>query len=237
MRRFPRICHSFGVPRNARCVLAGTAYHVTQRGTDRQRVFFLNSDRKMYLHLLSRNLAGARVRVLAYALMTNHVHAVVVPERADSLAILFRRVHGRYAQYINTRRGRSGHLWQGRFYSCPLEGAHLATALRYVEENPCRAGMVEQPDEYRWSSAAVHLGRRPDDYHVLDLDYWERAGGAETWREMLAAGMDDEQIERLRQCTYGGRPFGGDDFVARMEEVFRRSWRRGGGPKELAKPA
>jgi putative transposase len=117
------------MPRNARCVLPDIAYHVTQRGTDRQRVFFLNSDREMYLRLLSRNLAGSKARVLAYALMTNHIHVIVIPERPDSLAILFRRVHGRYAQYINTRRGRSGHLWQGRFYSCPLDGAHLATAL------------------------------------------------------------------------------------------------------------
>ena len=83
------------MPRNARCVLPGVPYHVTQRGTDRQRVFFLNSDREMYLRLLSRHRAGAKVRVLAYALMTNHIHAVVIPERADSLAVLFRRVGAR----------------------------------------------------------------------------------------------------------------------------------------------
>ena len=225
------------MPRNARCVLPDIPYHVTQRGTDRQRVFFLNSDREMYLRLLSRNLAEARVRVLAYSLMTNHIHAVVIPERADSLALLFRRAHGRYAQYINTRRGRSGHLWQGRFYSCPLDGAHLATALRYVEENPCRAGMAERPEEYRWSSAAVHLGLRADDYGLLDLRYWERAGAASTWKEMFAASVAGEQMERLRQCTYGGRPFGGEEFVSRIEEQFGRSWRRERGAENLAKSA
>lgn len=225
------------MPRNARCVLPGIPYHVTQRGTDRQRVFFLNSDREMYLHLLSRNLAGARVRVLAYTLMTNHVHAIVVPERTDSLALLFRRVHGRYAQYVNTRRGRSGHLWQGRFYSCPLDGAHLATALRYVEENPCRAGIVERPEQYRWSSAAAHLGLRADEFHLIDLRYWERSGGAVTWNQMYAASLAEEEIEALRQCTYGGRPFGGEDFVTRMEEEFRRSWRRKSGSEKLAKSA
>ena len=90
MRIYSQISHFFSMPRNARCVLPGIPYHVTQRGTDRQRVFFLNSDREMYLRLLSRNLSGARVRVLAYALMTNHIHAIVIPERADSLALLFR---------------------------------------------------------------------------------------------------------------------------------------------------
>ena len=225
------------MPRNARCVLPGIPYHVTQRGTDRQRAFFLNSDREMYLRLLSRNLAGAKVRVLAYALMTNHIHAVVIPERADSLAVLFRRVHGRFAQYVNTRRGRSGHLWQGRFYSCPLDGAHVSTALRYVEENPCRAGMAASPQDYRWSSAAAHLGLRGDPYHVLDLDFWERSGGAATWREMFAAQATGEQEEELRSCTYGGRPFGGESFVAAIEDEFKRRWRRHGESEKLARTA
>lgn len=237
MRTFLGISHFFSMPRNARCVLPGIPYHVTQRGTDRQRVFFLNSDREMYLRLLSRNLGGARVRVLAYALMTNHIHAIVIPERADSLAVLFRRVHGRYAQYVNTRRGRSGHLWQGRFYSCPLDGAHLAIALRYVEENPCRAGLVERPEKYRWSSAAVHFGVRRDEYHLIDVPFWERSGGEATWREMYETSLGEEQIEPLRECTYGGRPFGDEDFVARMEEQFGRTWKRNGESKVVAKSA
>ena len=235
--RFSQNLHFPYMPRNARCVLPGIPYHVTQRGTDRQRVFFLNSDREMYLHLLRRNLPQARVRVLAYALMTNHVHAIVIPERAESLAVLFRRVHGRYAQYVNTRRGRSGHLWQGRFYSCPLDGAHLSTALRYVEENPCRAGLAERPEQYRWSSAAAHLGLKEDDYGVLDLNFWERAGAVATWLEMYAAEIGEEQRERLRECTYSGRPFGTEEFVTRMELQFRRVWRQEGGVKPLANSA
>ena len=83
------------MPRNARCVEPGLAYHVTQRGSNRQKVFFTIGDRKMYLSLLRQQTAEAEVRVLAYALMSNHVHLVVIPERADSLAVLFRRLHGR----------------------------------------------------------------------------------------------------------------------------------------------
>lgn len=225
------------MPRNARCVLPGIAYHVTQRGTDHQRVFFLNSDREMYLHLLSRNLGPAGARVLADALMTNHIHAVVIPERPDSLALLFRRVHGWYAQYVNTRRGRSGHLWQGRFYSCPMDGSHLATALRYVEENPLRAGMAEHPQDYRWSSASAHLGLTADPYRVIDLQFWERSGGAETWKEMFAAPVVEDELDRLRKCTYAGRPMGGDEFLEQMEETFSRSWRREERIEKLAKSA
>lgn len=103
------------MPRKSRCIEPEVAHHVTQRGVDRQDVFFSSGDRSTYLKLIEDNQASCGVRVLAWCLMSNHVHWVVVPEREDSLSILFRRVHGRYAQYLNARRGRTGHLWQNRF--------------------------------------------------------------------------------------------------------------------------
>ena len=128
------------MPRNQRCVMPGQAYHLTQRGTNRQRVFFKDSDRSTYLKLMAHNLEDAGVRVLAWCLMSNHVHFVAVPERDDSLSVLTRRVHGRFAQMMNARLLRSGHLWQNRFHSCALSPAHLWRALAYVERNPLRAG-------------------------------------------------------------------------------------------------
>jgi putative transposase len=86
----------------------GLAYHVTQRRTNRERVFFAIADYKLYLDLLRSQLATTRVGVLAYCLMSNHVHLVVVPRAADALGVLFRRVHGGYAQYGNVRRGTHG---------------------------------------------------------------------------------------------------------------------------------
>ena len=154
--------------RNSRCVLPELPYHVTQRGTNRQTVFFSAGDRRIYLSLFAAHQHDAGVRVLAYCLMSNHVHFVVVPERADSLAVLFRRVHGAYAQAFNARRRRSGHLWQNRFYSCPLSERHLWIALRYVEANPVRALVVGRPEEYRWSSAAAHFDLAPDRSGLLD---------------------------------------------------------------------
>jgi putative transposase len=149
----------------------GLAYHVTQRGTNREQVFFTISDYKLYLGLLRSHLARVRVRVLAYCLMRNHVHLVVVPQAPDALGVLFRRVHGGYAQYCNVRRGRTGHLWQQRYFSCPMSEQHLWSGLRYVERNPCRAGLVDRPEQYRWSSAAAHLGVEADRSGLLDLDF------------------------------------------------------------------
>ena len=140
----------------------GTSLSRNPTGYKSAEGLFLDSHRKIYLSLVARHLQDTGVKVLAYCLMSNHVHWVVVPERADSLAVLFRRVHGAYAQAVNAGLGRSGHLWQNRFYSCPLSGSRLWVALRYVEANPVRAGLVGRAEEYRWSSAAAHLGEGRD---------------------------------------------------------------------------
>lgn len=216
------------MPRNARVVAPGVPYHVTQRGTNRQKVFFTGADRSLYLRLVRENLEEAEARVLAYCLMTNHVHFVVVPAREDSLAILFGRANGRYAQGLNIRKGRCGHLWQARFHSCPMSVSHLWVGLRYVEENPCRAGMVDRAEEYRWSSAAAHLGFEQDRSRILDREFWEREGGAKAWAELHGRALGPEQISGLRKCTYAGRPFGEESFVEEMEERFQRKWRRAG---------
>jgi putative transposase len=158
--------------------------------------------------------------------MTNHVHFVVIPEREDSLAVLFGRVNGRYAQALNIRKGRCGHLWQARYHSCALSESHLWIALRYVEDNPCRAGMAGTPGEYRWSSAAAHLAGDGDRSRILDMRFWERVGGAASWSEMHGCPQGAGAMAALRKCTYSERPFGEESFVAEMEERFQRKWRR-----------
>ncbi len=206
------------MPRNARIVVPGLAHHVTQRGTDRQIVFHTRNDRHVYLRLLKENSDRAGLRILAYCLMTNHVHLIAVPQEEDSLAVALRRTHGRYAQYSNARRLRSGHLWQNRFYSCPLDGEHLWAALGYVERNPVRAGIVAAAAEYEWSSAAAHLLGR-DSRFLLDMGFWEEAGGAERWAGLLCSVEEEDKIKQLRRATYAGRPLGSQEFLEELRRV------------------
>jgi putative transposase len=175
------------MPRRVRTVEPGLPHHVTQRGVDRQAVFFTAADRAAYLSLVAENRADAGVSLIAYCLMTNHVHWIVTPEREDSLAVLFRRVHGRYAQYLNARRGRTGHLWQNHYFCCPLERGHLWTAARYVELNPVRAGLIEDAAGYRWSSASAHWNGPDHRPAAVELDWtiWQEGGGADGWRAMV----------------------------------------------------
>ena len=160
------------MPRRNRCVLPDVPCHITQRGVDRRETFSSDQDRTTYLRLVHENLQDAAVRILGYCLMNNHVHVVAIPAREDSLSILFRRVHGRYAQYYNAHSGRSGHLWQNRFFACMLSESHLWAALAYVERNPVRAGMLENAADYEWSSAAAHL-TGSDNSGLLDMQWWQ----------------------------------------------------------------
>jgi putative transposase len=212
------------MPRQARCVVPGVACHITQRGVDRGNVFFTAKDRLHYLQLLKNELLDGGVRILSYCLMSNHVHLVVVPERAESLAITFRRTHGRYAQYLNIRRNRTGHLWQNRFYSTMLSASHLWVAIGYAERNPVRARMVERPDDHRWSSARAHL-TGVDESGVLDMEFWRREGGSERWCCLLADQDELAAMRALEASTFSGRPFGEDEFVEGMASRFQRQWR------------
>ena len=220
------------MPRRDRCILPGVPCHVTQRGVDRRETFSADADRETYLNLMRQNLEDAGASLLAWCLMTNHIHLIAMPEREDSLSVLQRRVHGRYAQYYNARYGRSGHLWQNRYFACSLGPGRLWAALAYVEMNPVRAGLVERPGDYRWSSAAAHLGRR-DTRGLVDMEWWRREYDGVDWGQTLG-GPELEQSASLRRCTYAGRPFGDEEFVKAIAEQFGRHWVRGRPKKEHA---
>jgi len=126
------------LPRLARIVVPNRPHHVTQRGNNRQDVFFVDDDRATYLGLLQEESERYGLAVEASCLVSNHVHLIVRPESEGALAQALGRTHVRYAQYSNRLHGRSGHLWQNRFSPCALEGDHYWTAMVYVEQNPVR---------------------------------------------------------------------------------------------------
>jgi putative transposase len=148
--------------------------------------------------------------------MNSHVHLTLVPPAPDSLAAALRRTHGRLARYFNARKGRTGHLWRNRFYSCPLDGHHLWAAPRYVERNPVRAGLAPEAGAWAWSSAAAHLGQAQP-LPGLELAFWQDSGGAERWREPLAGPDGEAWLACFRRATYAGNPLGTDQFAARVK--------------------
>ncbi len=209
------------MPRLARTVAVGFAHHITQRGNNRDAVFFVDDDRRVYLQLLKEQAGKYGLEMIGYCLMSNHVHIVATPHAEDSLAKAIGRTHFRYTQYINRFHRRSGHLWQGRFYSCALDERHFWLAMRYVELNPVRARLCRKPWRYEWSSAAVHVdaGAKSE---LLDLSRWYDMISAAQWRQRLAFGVSDSEIGRLRSSTYTGRPLGSDSFLSKLETLLGR---------------
>ena len=212
--------------RRARVVVPGVAHHVTQRGNNRQDIFFTDDDRVVYLKFLAEKCAQYGLAVHGYCLMTNHVHLLVVPYSEDALAKAVGRTHFRYTQYINMMHGRSGHLWQNRFYSCMLDDGHYLEAMRYVERNPVSAGVVRRAWRWRWSSARAHCAMDARPNEVLDLDAWRllRIDGDE-WRGELVRGDDELLFAAIRCATGTGRPLGSDSFISRLEAAAGRRLR------------
>lgn len=203
------------MPRRPRIVIPKLAYHVTQRGNYRQKVFEKEADYKQYSYWLNEYAQQNNLSILAYCLMNNHVHFIVVPDNEESLARTFNTVHMRYAQYYNRKKKAHGHLWQGRFFSYILDTDHLYRAIRYVERNPVRAKIVKKAWDYPWSSAKMHIGE--DQNPRITLSSRFEMMDEKSWRGYLHE--EDEEINKeIRLKTLRGLVVGTQEFISRLEE-------------------
>jgi putative transposase len=207
------------MPRPPRITIPGLPHHVTHRGNNFEAIFHINEDRLTYLNMLKWFTQKHSVAVLGYCLMTNHVHLILTPDDQDSLASVIHGTHKTYAQYANKRFGRIGHLWQERHFSCAMDEPHCVAALRYVEQNPVRAGLARLPWQYPWSSAKPHVDGT-DQEGLLDLEWWGKNFSPTEWKGFLEALEDDKLIAEIRSGTMSGRPAGSEDFLKNLEQVL-----------------
>jgi len=163
---------------------------------------------------------GAGLRFVSYCLMSNHVHLIAVPETVWALSRGIGEAHRRYTRSVNFRQGVRGWLFQGRFFSCPLDERHALAAVRYVERNPVRTGLVTDPWDWPWSSAAFHVGLVEEDALLKGRDYF---GLVDDWRGLLSS--EPAEADRLRRHVRTGRPCGSARFVAAAERQTDRRLR------------
>jgi putative transposase len=204
------------MPRLSRVVVPGCAHHVTQRGVRSIAVFDSDDDRELYLRLLRFNSVKYGLGILGYCLMTNHVHIVVIPDRTDSLALGIGETHRCYTNIYNGRHGVKGYLFQGRFYSCPMDARHTFTAMAYVERNPVRAGIAVKAWDYRWSSAGIHTGRTGEKPFPL-LPFLHEA---HEWEHILA--HDPKMPDGFKDNFRTGWPLGNEKFLEWAEKITGR---------------
>ena len=227
------------MPRIARFVVPNYPHHITQRGNYRQDVFKGDKDKRQYLEFIAFYSKKFNLTILSYCLMDNHVHLIVIPRNERSIARTLSISHTRYAQYFNKKLRASGHLWQGRFYSCILDEKHLVACARYVERNPVRAGMVKRPEEYAWSSAKEHADASISNKHILDtgrlFEYIDIGKGR--WKDVLSESDDPEEVSLIRKHTMTGRPLGGNAFIDKLEDKLNMRLRAlpVGRPKKIVK--
>jgi putative transposase len=204
--------------RIARIVVPNIPHHITQRGNRRQESFFKDDDYREYISLMSASCRLHGVEIWAYCLMSNHVHLIAVPGKAESLRSAIGEAHRRYTRLINFRQNWRGHLWQDRFASFPMNESHLLAAARYVELNPVRAGVTRDPSTYPWSSAKSHIFGKDDEFvkvkPLLEL--------VPDWKNFLKEGIGEEDIKRIRQHERTGRPLGDNKFIKKIERTVDR---------------
>jgi len=202
-------CVPCDVPRQRRCFVPGVSCHVTQRGNNRSPIFRASSDYDVFLVLMRWSFERLAVAVHAYALMTNHVHLLVTPEKETALPRAMQALGLRYVQYFNRRYSRSGGLWEGRYRSALIhDERYWMTCMRYVELNPVRARIAVSPEHHRWSSYAHHAFGKPDSIitdHSLYLALGRPPEARElAWREICNQKMTPEELEHMRRSIRSG---------------------------------
>jgi putative transposase len=208
-----------------RLVVPHHPHHVVQRGNRRLEVFFSDEDRIAYLDNIRDACKRYGVVIWAYCLMNNHTHFVCIPSETDSLARCFSEAHVRYTRRINLRKDWKGHLWQARFGSSVLDEKHLIAAVRYIERNPVRAGIVREAWEYRWSSAAYHAGKTDHDRIVESDDMLRELIG--DWKSYLQDDDQEDFLKSVRRDSFVNRPLGDEAFVSDLEKRFQLRLARG----------
>jgi putative transposase len=220
-----------------RIVVPNHPHHVVQRGHNRGVVFAEESDYLRYLDHLKECKQRFCIKIYAYCLMTNHVHLILDPgEDVASLALMMKRVSARTTRYVNRLEGRCGTLWEGRYKSSPIQREdHLLACCRYVELNPVRAGIVDMPGKYRWSSYRQKVGLECG-LPWVEMDFWTpRPGGISEeiqrkYGEWMEQPIPHGEWDLIRQAVQRGQLTGTARFVEEIaERVGRRIELRGRG--------
>lgn len=188
------------MPRQARLIIPYVPHHISHRSNSRETIFCSENDFKYYLKLMEKGLECEAVELNAFCIMGNHIHFLLTPYHAEALSRLMALVQRGYASYFNATRFREGHLWRERFYSCPIDESWLDCAYHYVINNPVRARIVSEPEEYRWSTVGAN-DEDLDQFPNLFVNNYGR----------LNRKFSSEGLEKFRKLTRTGKLFEGTE--------------------------
>jgi len=204
-----------------RLVVPDFFHHVVQRGNNKQEVFQDEGGHKKYCALLRHFAQKHECKIGAYCLMPNHVHLLLRPPHETSLAKMMHGINISFQHYLNDKTGFVGHVWQSRYYSCPVEGdGHLWTVALYIDMNPLRAAIVTDPRAYQFSSALAHEQGRMD--NVLTEVLFAGRDAREYGEALRSEQLNKRDIDCIRRNTHKGLPIGGAKFMQTLEKLIGR---------------
>jgi putative transposase len=231
------------MPRRPRIHLDGVPLHIVQRGHNREPCFFSEEDYCSYLYWLGEALGEAECALHAYVLMTNHVHLLLTPRKAQAVPRLIISLGRRYVQYINRSYRRTGTLWDSRYKSSVVQAeSYLLACQRYIELNPVRAAMVEDPAHYRWTSYRANALGQTDTRitpHLLYRSLGQNDEGRRAaYRALFRAQLDRAAINDIRLALNQSQPLGNERFYAQIEKTtgIRREAKPRGRPRLEEEP-
>jgi putative transposase len=207
--------------------LAGIPQHIVQRGNNRLPCFLDDGDRLRYLQLLREAAIKMGVQLHAYVLMDNHVHLLATPPQAGAIGRMMQSLGRQFVGAFNARHGRTGTLWEGRYKACIVDSdQYVLRCYRYIELNPVRARLIDDPAAYRWSSCAANLGQRPQS-QLTPQAAWLALGytaeqRADAYRRLLDEVLDEEALTEIRDYLQQQRAFGRDGFRTMVEAKTKR---------------
>jgi putative transposase len=208
--------------RQPRLTVAAYPHHVIQRGNDRQAIVRDDADRERLLALWQEHAQTFKVSIHAYVIMDNHFHLLLTPETDGGLPQMMQAVGRAYVRYFNLRHQRTGTLWEGRYRSNLIESErYLLACMVYIELNPVRAGMVQQPADFKWSSHRHCIGQVSTPWLTPHALFWG-LGNTPFAREAayveLALGdLAPSEKEQLTQGVLSGWALGSSDFVGQLQ--------------------
>lgn len=209
--------------RPLRIEFAGAFYHITARGNERKDIFKSVRDREQFLSYLESATERYGAVIHVYCLMSNHYH-LLLETPSGNLSQIMRHINGAYTTYFNTKRGRSGHLLQGRYKGILVEADEYAKELsRYIHLNPVRAGAAVKPENYAWSSYAAYIGRQePPGWLARNfiLSYFggTTAKGQRGYRNFIEAGR--ENTASPLSGVVGSLILGSETFIREIRDKY-----------------
>jgi putative transposase len=223
-----------------RVVLPGYPLHMMVKGHNSQDIFTTDEEKKSYLEWLKEAAREYELAIHAYALMPNHVHILATPKTTLSASKVMQSIGRRYAQLFNQTHGSSGTVWEGRFKSCLIDpDAYFLLVQKYIEQNPVRAGLVQKPEEWTWSSYRHHVGSETIPWIADHPSYWAIANTPferqMAWKTFVLEQLSLHEIEKVSKHLSYGWPLASDLFLKQLMQKTTRPLqpRAAGRPKKI----